>query len=296
MPPPPTAVARCWSCTRQDQPTDGGTLIRTDVALMGTTRIAASPAARVLRASRRTSCEDYQGIGLTNNLLELMRRGTTTPKRVAGAQALAKVFIADHVRRIQAAADAEAKALLDQRDQMQTELDQVNGRSGTSAHPGEAERPRRPRNLESLFARRAELTSLITDFDPARRRGRTSAPRLIAGTQIVDAPRAAAALPAQTAATNAGSVSSSVSSSGSRSPRSARWWRTAPCCAGRSRRTWAPRSSWSCAACPAGRSSCGSADGPAQHGQGSPRPWPAPCAAPRNRCRCWNWAVRAPRV
>lgn len=57
MPPPPTAVTKVLVAHQADQPNDPGTLIRTDVALLQTTRIAGT----ALKSSTppqnpRTSC------------------------------------------------------------------------------------------------------------------------------------------------------------------------------------------------------------------------------------------------
>ena len=50
--------------------------------------------------------------------------------------------------------------------------------------------PEASASIESLFARRAELNSRIADFDQRAAEARTGTPKIIAGTQIVDAPRA----------------------------------------------------------------------------------------------------------
>ncbi|MEV7002983.1 Wzz/FepE/Etk N-terminal domain-containing protein [Streptomyces sp. NPDC093982] len=201
MPPPPTAVTKVLVAHQEDQPNDPGTLIRTDVALLQTTRIA-SRALQALESAEKPEdfMEDYGGTGLTNNLLQINATGESDAEAVARAKALADSFVADHVRRIQEAAGAEAKTLLDQRDRMRDELAEVNEAiedgSPQSSPEGSA-------NLESLFAHRAELVSRITDFDQRAAEARTGTPRLIAGTQMVDAPRAVQHSLPTTAATNA---------------------------------------------------------------------------------------------
>lgn len=201
MPPPPTAVTKVLVAHQADQPNDPGTLIRTDVGLLHTTQIA-SRALQSLGSPERPEdfMKDYGGIGLTNNLLQIDATGDSDAQAVARAKALAEAFVADHVKRIQEAADAEAKTLLDQRDRMQGELAQVNKQIGDgSAGSG----PKASANMESLFARRAELTSRITDFGQRAAEARIGTPQLIAGTQIVDAPRAVKHSLPKTAATNA---------------------------------------------------------------------------------------------
>ncbi|MFE9406616.1 Wzz/FepE/Etk N-terminal domain-containing protein [Streptomyces sp. NPDC006530] len=186
--PPPTAVTKVLVAHESDQPNDPGTLIRTDVALLGTTRIAGA-ALNALNSPIRAEdfMGDYTATGLTNNLLHITVTGASDAQAVARAKALADAFIADHAQRMKAASDAEAKALLDQRDRMRSELAQVNKEIGTRA-PGND--PKASASIESLFAHRAELSSRITDFDQRAAEARTGMPKLVAGTQIVDAPRA----------------------------------------------------------------------------------------------------------
>ncbi|GAA4052239.1 Wzz/FepE/Etk N-terminal domain-containing protein [Streptomyces shaanxiensis] len=201
MPPPPTAVTKVLVAHQEDQPNDPGTLIRTDVALLQTTRIA-DKALQALKSPEKPEdfMEEYAGTGLTNNLLQINATGDSDAEAVARAKALADAFVADHVRRIREAADAEAKTLLDQRDRMRDELAEVN-KAIEDGSPQSG--PESSANLESLFARRAELTSRISDFDQRAAEARTGTPRVVAGTQIVDAPRAVRHSLPKAAATNA---------------------------------------------------------------------------------------------
>ncbi|BCL27095.1 Wzz/FepE/Etk N-terminal domain-containing protein [Streptomyces aurantiacus] len=198
--PPPTATTKVLVAHQEDQPNDPGTLIRTDVGLLQTTRIA-DKALRSLKSREKPEdfMRDYGGTGLTNNLLQIEVTGDSDAQAVARAKALADAFVADHVRRIKAATDAEAKTLLDQRDVMRDELAQVNKAIGDgSTESG----PKASADMESLFARRAELTSRITDFSQRAAEARVGTPQLIAGTQIVDAPRAVHHSLPRAAATN----------------------------------------------------------------------------------------------
>ena len=63
--------------------------------------------------------------------------------------------------------------------------------------------PKASASIESLFARRAELNSRIADFDQRAAEARIGTPQLIAGTQIVDAPRAVRHSLPRAAVTNA---------------------------------------------------------------------------------------------
>ena len=186
-PPPPAATAKVLVAHQEDQPNDTGTLIRTDVELLQTTRIA-DKALKTLKSPDRPEdfMQDYRGTGLTNNLLQIDVSADSEAQAVARAKALADAFIADHVRRMQEAAKAEAKALREQRDRMRDDLAQVNKSIGGRKPESD---PKASASIESLFARRAELTSRIADFDQRAEEARMGTPRIIAGTQIVDAPR-----------------------------------------------------------------------------------------------------------
>ncbi|MFL1898932.1 Wzz/FepE/Etk N-terminal domain-containing protein [Streptomyces tauricus] len=201
LPPPPSATAKVLVVHQEDQPNDTGTLIRTDVALLGTTRIA-DKALQALKSPEKPEdfMKDYRGTGLTNNLLQIDVTGRSDEEAVARAKALADAFVADHVRRMREAAQAEAKALLDQRDRMRDELTEVNNAIGDRSPESD---PQASAGLESLFARRALLNSRIADFDQRAADARTGTPKVIAGTQIVDAPRAVEHSLPRTALTNA---------------------------------------------------------------------------------------------
>ncbi|WP_405884554.1 Wzz/FepE/Etk N-terminal domain-containing protein [Streptomyces sp. NBC_01136] len=201
LPPSPAAVTKVLVAHQEDQPNDTGTLIRTDVQLLGTTQIA-DQALRSLKSPEKPEdfMRDYRGTGLTNNVLQIDVTGDTDAEAVARAKALADAFVADHVKRIRDIADAEAKALLDQRDRMQAELAEVNKAIGGRS-PGSD--PKASASIESLFARRAALTSRIDDFGQRAEEARIGTPQLIVGTQIVDAPRAVRHSLPKAAVTNA---------------------------------------------------------------------------------------------
>lgn len=204
-PPPPAAMAKVLVAHQDDQPNDTGTLIRTDVEVLQTTRIA-DKALKSLKSSVKPEdfLRDYRGTGVTNNLLQIDVTGESEAEAVARAKALADAFIADHVRRMQESAKAEAKALRDQRDRMQKELARVNKSIGGRAPGTDETDPESSASMESLFARRAELTSRIADFDQRAEDARVGTPRIIAGTQIVDDPRAVEHSVPLAAVTNAG--------------------------------------------------------------------------------------------
>jgi hypothetical protein len=61
-----------------------------------------------------------------------------------------------------------------------------------------------PTTLESLYSRRAELSSKISNFDAQAQQAGIGAPQIAAGTQIVDAPRITPQSLVKTAATDGG--------------------------------------------------------------------------------------------
>jgi hypothetical protein len=83
---------------------------------------------------------------------------------------------------------------------MRSELAKVNKEIGNRSPDSD---PQASASIESLFARRAELNSRIADFDQRAAEARIGTPDVIAGTQIVDAPRAVRQSLPKSAATDA---------------------------------------------------------------------------------------------
>ncbi|MPY82677.1 MAG: polysaccharide biosynthesis protein [Actinophytocola sp.] len=185
LPPPPTAVARLLIVHENDQPTDGGTLMETDLALLDTVRIAKT-ALRKLGSDEDPDRfrKSYEAEGLTNNVAELTVTAPTGPQAVARARALANTFITDHVARATLAANAEAQALRDQRRRAERDLARVDAAiaiatAGTGLNPAA---------LDSLYARRADVAAQVADLSRRATEAGIGAPRIAAGTAIVDAP------------------------------------------------------------------------------------------------------------
>ncbi|MFF1607128.1 Wzz/FepE/Etk N-terminal domain-containing protein [Amycolatopsis sp. NPDC058278] len=202
LPAPPTAVAKVIVVHQDDSPTDSGTLMRTDVAVLQTTQIAG---AALKKLGSTDSPEDfmknYAGLGLTNNVLQITVKAKSNEEAVARAQALAETFIADHVKRSQAAAAAQSQAILDQRKNAQDELAKVEQQIVVEEGKGrQASQP----TLENLYSRRAALTAQITDFTSRAQQAGIGSPQVTAGTQVVDAARALPKAFLKTTATNAG--------------------------------------------------------------------------------------------
>jgi capsular polysaccharide biosynthesis protein len=202
LPAPPTAVAKVIVVHQDDSPTDSGTLMRTDVAVLQTAPIAEGALKKLGSTdSPEDFMKNYAGLGLTNNVLQITVKAKSNEEAVARAQALAETFIADHVKRSQAAAAAQSQAILDQRKNAQDELSKVEQQ--IVAEEGKGRQASQP-TLENLYSRRAALTAQITDFTSRAQQAGIGSPQVTAGTQIVDAARALPKAFLKTTATNAG--------------------------------------------------------------------------------------------
>jgi capsular polysaccharide biosynthesis protein len=202
LPAPPTAVTKVIVVHQDDSPTDSGTLMRTDVAVLSTTRIAEGALKKLNSTeSPEEFMKNYSGLPVTNNVMQITVKAKTTDEAVAQAQALADTFIADHVQRSQAAAAAQSKAILDQRKNAQDELAKVDQQIADETGKG---RNANASTLEGMYGRRAALASQISDFDSRAQQAGIGSPQVAAGTQIVDAPRALPKAFLKTTATNAG--------------------------------------------------------------------------------------------
>lgn len=188
LPPEPTALARLIVIHEGDQPSDPGTFIRTDVALLQTTQTAAA-ALRTLGSNENPDdfLDTYRATALTNNVLEVRVRGSSDDDAVARAKALADVFIADHIQQTKTAADAQAQTLIDRLNQTKAELAEVEAKIATTprAVKGESAAAR-----EALIARRVELSAQSAELTRRVEDAVIGAPRVAAGTRIVDGPRA----------------------------------------------------------------------------------------------------------
>ncbi|OXM66459.1 Wzz/FepE/Etk N-terminal domain-containing protein [Amycolatopsis vastitatis] len=202
LPASPTAVTKVIVVHQDDSPTDSGTLIRTDVAVLQTTQIAEG-ALKKLGSTQAPEdfMKNYAGLGLTNNVLQITVKAKNGDDAVAQARALAEVFIADHVQRSQAAAAAQSKAILDQRKNAQDELAKVDQQISDETAKG---RNANASTLEGLYGRRAALASQISDFDSRAQQAGIGSPQVAAGTQVVDAARLLPKAFLKTTATDAG--------------------------------------------------------------------------------------------
>lgn len=186
LPAPPTAVTKIMVIHPDDSPTDSGTLMRTDVAVLSTANMAAAALKRINSTESPSDfLKDYAGLGLTNNVMQVTVKAKTKDDAVAKAKALADAFIAEHTQRTQAAATGRSKALLLQRDQAQAQLADIDNQAATEVAKG---RNSNAGALEQLYTQRANLVSKIADLQNQAQQAGIGSPEVIAGTQIVDTP------------------------------------------------------------------------------------------------------------
>ena len=201
LPAPPAAVTRLLIVHENDDPNDGGSLIETDLALLDTVHIAQATLWRLGSAEDpQRFRKSYEATALTNNVAELTVTAPTATQARARARALAETFIADHVTRTEEAANATARALRDQWRQAQRELARVNDEIVAAA----ADPYLNPATLGSLYSRRADIASQVSDLSKRATEANIGAPRVAAGTAIVDPPYIARESATMTLATYGG--------------------------------------------------------------------------------------------
>jgi hypothetical protein len=197
-----TASSRIYVVHEDDESGSTEALVETDIALFETTKVAADALERLGDPQRPEAFLGAFSVEVVaGNVLEVTVSGRDDAEAVARGQALAEAFIADHVRRTDESAAAEARALLDRRAEAERDLEALNGRIATTASQvGGAEQATQ---LEALYAQRSSLTSQIQELGQRAEEASIGAPRVAAGTQIVDAPRTTSRSPLMEAAVNA---------------------------------------------------------------------------------------------
>lgn len=187
LPPKPTAVVELLIVRENDVPAAGQNLIATDVALFSTTRLAKRVLERLESDERPEDFrETYEIVGLTANMIELAVAAGTGAEAMRRADALANTFIEDHIERTEGAVQAEVDALRKQRDLTTAELAKVDAAIATATSAGEENTAT---ELNSLYASRADLVARAAELGRRAEDTAVGAPRVSAGTQIVDGPR-----------------------------------------------------------------------------------------------------------
>jgi hypothetical protein len=175
-PAPPTAVMRILVVHEAGRAGDPD-LIKTDLALLDTRRVAADAVSLLGSAERPESFRaSFTAENVSSEIIQVSVSGSTPQIAVARAQALADAYIADHIGRAERLANAEADALLARRAAAEQELVEVEARiaaGGASA---------------ALAADQVTLTARISELREQAEMARVGAPRAAAGTQVVDPP------------------------------------------------------------------------------------------------------------
>jgi hypothetical protein len=195
-PPRPTAVTSLLVTHSNDQKADWDVLMMTDVAFCQTSEVAGA-ALKELNLNERTGdfLATYQCTSVAANILKITVTGASEPDAARRARVLAEAFIANHLKRTQDAADAQANTLLDRRARLERTLAMLNTTISSATSPAQ---------LEALYTARAGITSQILDLARQAEDARVGIPVVTAGTRVVDQARAVPARVIRTAVTNTG--------------------------------------------------------------------------------------------
>lgn len=194
FPPRPMAVASMLIAHPEDERADSDGLMLTDVALCQTSEVARAVLTKLTINERPDRfLASYQCASEAPNVLTITVGGASERDAVHRAQVIADVVIANHLKRTQDAADAQADALLDRRARLERTLALLN--NSISAATASAQ-------LEALYTTRAGITSQILDLARQAEDARVGIPTVTAGTRIVDPARALPIRLIRTAVTN----------------------------------------------------------------------------------------------
>lgn len=187
-----TATAGLYVVHEDEEAGDRETLMKTDVAVLETTQVAGAALALLGITDERPEdfVRDYAGESTAANVLEITVSGAGRADAVRRAQALADAFIGVHVQRVEDSAAAESRALLDRRAQAEDDLAALNEEiaRGPVVTPGAGPEDAATQ-LSALYAQRSALGSQIQELAQRAEDAAVGAPRVAAGTQIIDAPR-----------------------------------------------------------------------------------------------------------
>lgn len=181
LPPRPTAVASLLIAHPKDATAEPDTQMLTDVALCQTTEVAGK-AVSELNINERPGdfLATYQCASEAPSILTITADGASAPDAVRRNRVIADVVIANHVKRTQDAAQAQADALLDRRARLERTLALLNNSISAVTSPAQ---------LEALYTARGGITSQILDLARQAEDARIGIPTVTAGTRIVDPAR-----------------------------------------------------------------------------------------------------------
>jgi hypothetical protein len=184
FPAAPTAVTRVLVAHAEQG--NRSSLMDTEAALCHTNEVAVE-ALRQLNVNMTTEAllGSYRCVASTSDVLQITVSAASDRDAVRFGQAVADAFIANHIRRAQDAVDTQAKALLDRRARLERTLATINNTIASAA----------PSQVDSLNNVRAGITSQILELNKQAEDVRIGTPGVIAGTRLVDPPRAASIQP-----------------------------------------------------------------------------------------------------
>lgn len=185
-----TATTRVYVVHEDEQAGDRTTLMQTDVAVARTSTVAGAALTRLGVAERpQDFLTEYSATSPAANILELTIQGRSGADALARARALADAFIADHVRRSRESGDAQARALLDRRAQVESELADLNRSIADLAALQQGSPQDVASQFEAFYGRRSVLATQIEQLSQEAQDASVGFPRVAAGTQVLDAPQ-----------------------------------------------------------------------------------------------------------
>lgn len=192
----PMAATSILVAHSDDEKTQPETLMQTDVVLCHTSEVAGA-ALKELNIIKRLGdfLDTYHCTAAAPHVLTITAAAASKPEAVRHAQAIADAFIADHVKRTQDAADAQANTLLDRRARLERTLATLNTTIASATAPAQ---------LDALYNARGALTSQILDLARQADDARSGVPTVVAGTRLVDPARALPSRQLRAAATDTG--------------------------------------------------------------------------------------------
>lgn len=194
VPPEPTARTQILVAHETEAASESASLMLTEVAVLETSQVAAEALRRAGSDARPEDFQkDYEGRAITGNVMQIDVRSSSDEEAERLAQAVAEAYVADHVGRVQAAADAMRASLDERRTQVESDLTALDTAIAEAAGTAEG---------DALYARRADLTDQVAQLRQRADAADGEVPRVEAGTRIVDRPRAVTESQASTALTN----------------------------------------------------------------------------------------------
>jgi hypothetical protein len=160
---------------------DSETAMKTDLALLETTAVAAA-AATALRDDQPPEkfLRAFSGVSPAGNILQITATGANDQQAMDRAKAVADAFITQLVKRSDDDAKAQVDAYVKRADEVRGQLASTNAQlAGNPAEPVAGQ----------LRERQSTLGAQAAELDKNAEEAKIGYPRVVAGTQVIDGPR-----------------------------------------------------------------------------------------------------------